>query len=435
MGANLGTIEAYKGDWKKELRGIDYDVFAKNWEKGIYDELYNGDKEFADAVMSKSLFEKPSDEEAKKEEAKPSSEPGAKPEGAKDPWWKTEGYSSEEEFLEKFRGLKTTYAEQKEKLDRLNAERGRDGNEAKQYKLKLSEREKELEDLRKKVSEFQGERARQGIALPPPPKFGSLSEDLDEELKTSLSSYNSELETYHNGMSKVVGTMAERMQKLEDELQKAGSKVGELDTFYKTRAQREQEEQFDKNLKAIYEQASKLQEKYPELKTTRSFSEIDKDVSGYKNEAKDRLPKDEFEKHSIIMDAIYMMKPVEERDGQKIVRIDLPNRDLFDDLEDAYILLLKKKGKLNEMLNRKTVEAERDGQKAVLNAQADKQNGAVVVPDSESIGSNIEESLDKEGMAKEMQRLLAEAKGRQLTPDEDKKLSVYNKALFGPQRS
>jgi hypothetical protein len=457
MGANLGAthtidpnaVQPYRGDWKTELQGVDEGEFRRRFEDRVYDELIEKDPEFKKAVFTRTLFEKGSEEEPKKEEeVQPAPEPAQEPApeappaeppkeepkaDAPEALWQKEGYSSEEEFLEKFQNLKSGYAEYKEKADRFNAERGRDGNELKSYKDKLSQREKEIEEMRKRVAEAESAKARSSLTIPAPPKFGELDDpEIPEGVKENFGNFNRSLNDYHEGMKTVVGSMAEEMQKVRQELASAKGQVAEINNYHKTRAQEEADERFNRNLNVAYEQAEKLQTDYPELKTKRSFKDIDKDVSRLTPEvAKNTLPAEEFNKWNEIVKAFTILKPVNE---QGIPDVGAKNNPGFDDLEDAYLLVLKKSGKLKETINRKVVEAEKNGQDAVLKASAAQQEGAVVVPDSENVGgTDITKANTVQEKEKRMQTLLDLHKQRPLNADEDKELTYLNSELYGKQ--
>lgn len=353
----------------ESLKGIAKEEYVERLQNKEFDaHLKNPD--FRKAVSDGTLFEKPAitptEQPAEKVvlEAPAAAAPKIEPKGTPfDPIWKRRGYDSEDALekaigdlevtkLEKERLAKEA-AENKIRVDRLNADRGRDGLAIKKQMDTVAA---ENEKMRKELEALKAEATRASVKVNIP-KIPTI-EEADFTSEEKRLQYNQSMDGFNKQIADSFESINKKNAELEAMVRATSSKTENLVAFSQDVAQDRQAKMANQALDDIFAEAVKLQGKYPELKTDCSLSDInDSTVKIRKGE----LTVEEFHKKYKPEDVgkyeklVGYIRSYRDFDENGNIVLDSPKR--VRNLETLYIDDVVDSGQLQNLLNRVKVEA------------------------------------------------------------------------------
>jgi hypothetical protein len=348
------ATEAVK-DWK-ELKGINPDEFNKRFEMGEFDKFMS-DKEFVNAHTSKALFEKPQGDPSVKPEPEP-----PKPSDQDEPWYRKEGYESEEEYREAVVKLRELAEKKQSQIDQFNAERGKAGEKNKEQ---IAQLEKARDEYKRKAEEAAKNSSKGTVDVPEEP-IPPVPEDGDygsAEFLQRYKSYQQDLKAYNTKRREYDSKVYTKLSETEKTLADLKGKTSLIESDHKTEKEKNAQEVIKKSWGNTMSEVAKLQEFDPALKMSKSFEEVNRVIQnrGYEEAAK-LYPKKDIENFDRICDIVKEYHHVQEG------KIDYSRPARHRSIKAAYYNLLDGEGKLDEYLHSVKSDGARQGREQVIEA-------------------------------------------------------------------
>jgi len=359
-----------------------------------------------------------------------------KPAEGEDPY-KKRGFKSPEGLLKTFDNQSEYIKRLEKQRDEINARQGAEGGplglKVKELNEKIEMLSRQNEDLLRKTSQPQQHMPsnRDIVSDALLPNFPDLDPALftDGELARKINAQNAEYKRAISVLMKRANTMdTTAFQRKFDE---QDSKYRKLEEMYKTLQDREeirerqaQTERSENSLNSVYQEADRFVRNTLKVSPTRTFADIDKDIAYHRATDSDggqayeaSLP--EIDREAWQQTIALIGKYGSLVKGQGFVKY--PNVDSLDEL---YILELHKSGRLEKDLQRRILDAQRNGARSVIDAQNKIGASAQGIDPDKLKGEELplDKSIeDKQKRLKELNAMGAEI--------------LKNKALYDEQKS
>ena len=378
-------------DLRGKFNSPESEDYKKAMDEGKFDP-YLGDKAFMDSQNDGSFFEKPNEEPPNMDALQPQTsnladepKPEATPEppsGEQDtsnePLWKQKGFASEKEMVEKFDLYNTLLEKKQEQIDRFNRERGQEGLKTKKELFEVQKRANELQAL---LDAQKNATPDVDIELPSMPEF-PIAEDGDyasadfggkvKEYQQKMMDYNAKVRKFGDVSVRTARELAETRRLISEQ----GEKLNNLSTFTEVQKREHVQKQAINAWNETVSQINDLQKDFPELKTTKSFEDINSLINTYGAEAAyAQLPGKDVEVHKQIVDIVRSYRDFDD-DGNIVAE----SKPKFSTLKSAHIDKLVATGKWDEYLKRHAEEAAVRGRKQVIDKMQEVDSGARTLP-------------------------------------------------------
>ena len=297
------------------------------------------------------------------------------------------GYGSKEEMLKAFDEARKLNVKRKREIDQQNTDKGKLGREAKELRERLEKEAKEKEALRKQLLEREEREAKEKegaitVSEPSDDVRAALGDDWvgnDLKIKKNLLENNT-LTQKHNR------EQAERINRLEQSIREREERDKQDMEEREIRRQRDANESYDKSMQTLYTDVEDLQKNAPELKMTRSFGELNKEVLDNRlpdgtvdPEFIKTIPPAELKVFNTIAGLINNGYGTFETDGFK-------RNPVFKNLRQRYLIHLDETGELEKKIAERSLAQERAAADQIKASLSVKQQSAITLPDHKSGG-------------------------------------------------
>lgn len=381
-------------DLKGKFSGVDDPEYEKALNEGKFDEAMN-DPQYMEAIRNESFFEKPNEdppdvgpppEQAPAPESEETQVPAENtdPETkedkdtSEDPIWKQKGFESPEEMANKFADLNSLLEKKQEQINRFNTERGQEGLKAKKELIEL---QKKYEDLEHQLNSKNTDLNTDNIELPTMPEY-PVAEDGDfssEEYQHKLRDYRLKIDDYNRKMQNFGNTSLKAIsetQKLKQLLAEQDAKLQNVSQFTADQRKNLAQQQAEAAWSETLGQIDGLQKEFPELKTSRSFNEINDLIVKVGSEAAyTQLSAADVAAHKQIVDTVTSY-----RDFDESGNIVADSKPRFSSLRSAHLDKLVANGKFDEYLKNARQDGAVEGRKQVIDKMQELDSGPVTLP-------------------------------------------------------
>jgi len=372
-----------------------------------------------------------SDPEPKAEEPKPEPSDTKKVEG------EGEENESREALLEALKKERAEKAEAKELLakrqatiDSYNAKSGEIGNK---YKSAL----KQLEEANVKQREYEAKLEELTSKEDDVPELKPPDLPADEtELMDLNSQYNREMRKYHENLAKAANLSAKRTKQLIEEgrkknaeLVKLQSVVNEYEEKVKIDKVKETVSLKDKRLNELFTEIDGLQTKYPELKTSRSFKEVNQDVLDHGLDYLKNISEDDYAKFLKVR-GLAVGDDNASGYGTFDENVVFHKNGTFKTLEEVYFLNLNRSGEYEKRLAEGKISASKEAAKQLADVQTKNKNSAVIIPSDISGGENPFDKMSKADIDANINKLLDKSEAGTSSREDEMLLDKLEKLKY-----
>ena len=385
----------------QELKGMDQKDFQKRFDSGEFDGFIK-DSEFLTSINSGSLFEKsdtlneqPPAVVVERPPAESPLPPESKGGAPSEPFWKQKGFATEQEFLSKFDTLSDEFRKTQDSLNRLNADRGKEGLKVKKQleaeQKKREQTEKELETLRNAALIGNA-----GITIPDMPMLPEL-ESLEDFKGDKRKEYEDKVRDWQKSVSKVITELHQDRTKHQQAITELSSKVAGAAQAVEDEQKMTAKQRQDKELFNLIDEIDRFQTQSSpfstELKTSKPFSQINQDILAGNSALYSENDLKAFERLKTLA--------TKYRRFDESGAIDITAPKVFETIEDLHLIELRKSGKLNEYLKSVEQKASLKGREQVINAIDRNSRGAQELPSGAGEREDtIRRSTEEEDMEK-----------------------------------
>lgn len=391
---------------KSQYQGIKEADYLAKLKEGEFNRFLK-DPQFNEDVNSKKLFEtstpqSPETSPAPVAPAEPQPEPVGEPRPGGDavdiPVWKQKGFESEQAMWDDYQDK---IDKKQAQIDEFNAERGQLGQELnKKLKAKETEHLKTMEELNKlKKEALKNQSAVDLPVMPtmPVPEDGDYS---NPDYLQKKKNYDSEMIGWQKNMGQQFSTLREDSLKKDQVIGELKQQVTKVDQFVTDQSKMTQTQKEDMALNNLIQEVDVFQDKYPEFKTSKPFSDFNKEFLSKKQDAMERqYSKDDMDKYYKMLEYCRNYRKFTDKG-----KVDVGAPKKFDDLEAYHINELAKSGQLQKFLTEREAKAKQAGTDQVLDVVDNRQHKAQTLPPGQNTLDTVkQESTDN-----------AEAKIRQI---------------------